>query len=216
MSLTRLKLWELESALEDVSGFEKPKILLEQYPTRPHIASRMLHTIQSSYGDVEDKFVADLGCGAGVLSIGASILGAGAVTGFEIDPDAAEVALENIRDAEVDNIDIVLTDLTKCEEGADNRWCKKFDTVIMNPPFGTKRNAGIDMEFLKFAFSISSTAVYSLHKSSTRDHIAKKAKQFGAKEAKVIAQLKYDLPASYKCHKKSSLDIEVDLWRFLL
>lgn len=215
MSLTKLKLWELESVLEDVDGFQKPKILLEQYPTRPHIASRMLHTIQSSYGDVQDKYVADLGCGAGVLAIGASILGAGAVTGFEIDRDAADVALDNIRETEVDNIDIVLTDITKCE-GEDNKWSKKFDTVIMNPPFGTKRNAGIDIEFLKFAISISSTAVYSLHKSSTRDHIAKKAKQFGAKEAKVIAQLKYDLPASYKCHKKSSVDIEVDLWRFLL
>ena len=36
----------------------------------------MLHTIQSHYGDLEDKLVADLGCGCGVLSIGAVMLGA--------------------------------------------------------------------------------------------------------------------------------------------
>jgi predicted RNA methylase len=29
-----------------------------------------------------------------------------------------------------------------------------------------------------------------------------------------LAQLRYDLPASYKFHKQKSKDIEVDLWRF--
>jgi len=41
--------------------FDKPKILFEQYPTPPHIAACLLHTMQSSYGDIEDKMVADLG-----------------------------------------------------------------------------------------------------------------------------------------------------------
>jgi hypothetical protein len=35
--------------------------LLEQYATPTHIAACMLHTIQSSYGDIEGKFVAELG-----------------------------------------------------------------------------------------------------------------------------------------------------------
>lgn len=43
-----------------------------------------------------------------------------------------------------------------------------FDTVIMNPPFGTKNNAGIDINFLKAAFHITNNVVYSLHKTSTR------------------------------------------------
>lgn len=43
-----------------------------------------------------------------------------------------------------------------------------FDTVIMNPPFGTKSNAGIDMKFLKRALKLSNNVVYSLHKTSTR------------------------------------------------
>lgn len=48
------------------------------------------------------------------------------------------------------------------------RFDKYFDTVIMNPPFGTKNNAGIDMEFLEVAVRLAKTAVYSLHKTSTR------------------------------------------------
>lgn len=56
----------------------------------------------------------------------------------------------------------VLTDLP------GTRWIKAFDTVIMNPPFGTKHNAGMDLRFLETAFGLARTAVYSLHKSSTR------------------------------------------------
>lgn len=43
-----------------------------------------------------------------------------------------------------------------------------FDTVVMNPPFGTKNNAGIDMKFLKMGLDLSCDSVYSLHKSTTR------------------------------------------------
>jgi predicted RNA methylase len=30
----------------------------------------------------------------------------------------------------------------------------------------------------------------------------------------VLAQLRYDLPASYAFHRAASKDVEVDLWRF--
>lgn len=33
-----MKLKELESCLQQVDVFEEPKVFLEQYPTRPHIA----------------------------------------------------------------------------------------------------------------------------------------------------------------------------------
>lgn len=52
------------------------------------------------------------------------------------------------------------------------------DTVIMNPPFGTKRK-GVDAVFLRAAFAISRGTVYSLHKSSTRAHIQKIAERCG-------------------------------------
>jgi rRNA N6-adenosine-methyltransferase METTL5 len=42
----------------------------------------------------------------------------------------------------------------------------------MNPPFGT-RNKGIDVLFLQHALKsvVDGGAVYSLHKSTTREHI---------------------------------------------
>ena len=36
--MARIRLKQLESELEAVSVFSEPKILLEQYPTTPHIA----------------------------------------------------------------------------------------------------------------------------------------------------------------------------------
>ena len=68
----------------------------EQYPTRPHIAACMLHTMEATFGDLESLHVADLGCGCGVLSLGAVMLGAGFVTGFDIDPSALDTFAQNI------------------------------------------------------------------------------------------------------------------------
>ena len=65
-------------------------------------------------------------------------------------------------------------------------------------------STGVDMEFLRAAAAIAKGSIYSLHKSSTRDHIAKVAtKQLGL-EAEVIAQLRYDLPNTYSFHRYCS------------
>lgn len=207
-----MKLRDLETHLQQVEVFEKPKVLLEQYPTRPHIAASMLWTIESSFQDISDCAVADLGCGSGVLSIGSVMLGAQLVTGIDIDEDALDILRENRNDFEMDgNIDMILADIT--DVNSLEKMHKKFDTVIMNPPFGTKHNKGIDMIFVKNALNLARNSVYSLHKTSTRQHIITKAKDWGV-DVKVIAELRYDLPATYKHHKKSSVDIEVDFIRF--
>lgn len=208
--MSRIKLKTLEEYLQDVSVFEKPKIFLEQYATSAHISSRMLHTIQSSFGDIEGKIVADLGCGCGTLSTGAAMLGAGLCVGFDVDSDALNIFTSNVEEFELTEVDAVCCDVTK---GLGQMMHKKFDTVIMNPPFGTKQNQGIDMEFLKVALQMAGTAVYSLHKTSTRSHILAKALEWGVK-TKVLAELRFDLPATYKFHKKNSVDICVDFIRF--
>lgn len=209
----RMKLRELESNLEDVDVFEQPKLLLEQYPTRPHIAACMLHTMQTTFGDIEDKHVADLGCGCGVLSAGAIMLGAGFATGFDVDHDALSIYKENMESFEISNYDLVRADISRVEFVKKSRLSKAFDTVVMNPPFGTKHNRGIDMAFVKCGLEMARTAVYSLHKTATREHVVKKAGDWGVK-VEVLAKLRYDLPASYKHHKKSSVDIDVDFVRF--
>eukprot|EP00090_Calanus_glacialis_P013716 TRINITY_DN2236_c0_g1_i1.p1 TRINITY_DN2236_c0_g1~~TRINITY_DN2236_c0_g1_i1.p1 ORF type:complete len:213 (-),score=37.05 TRINITY_DN2236_c0_g1_i1:34-672(-) len=207
--MARMKLKELESHLQEVEEFENPKILLEQYPTRPHIAACMLHTMSATFDDIENKTIADLGCGCGVLSLGSVMLGAGFVTGFDVDSDALDLFAENIADFEMDNLDLINIDVKNIGEG----WENKFDTVIMNPPFGTKHNKGLDMLFLRTGILLASKAVYSLHKTSTRDHVLKKAKEWGV-IPQVLAELRYDLPNTYKHHKKTSVDIQVDFIRF--
>ncbi|KAM4608985.1 rRNA N(6)-adenosine-methyltransferase METTL5 [Polymixia lowei] len=205
-----MKFKELESCLQQVDVFEEPKILLEQYPTSPHIAACMLYTIHNTFDDIKGKLVADLGCGCGVLSIGAAMLDAGLCVGFDIDNDALEIFRRNAEEFEIANIDLVQCDMCSLEIDA---YAKKFDIVIMNPPFGTKHNQGMDMKFLRTALTMAKKTVYSLHKTSTREHIQKKANDWGVK-MEVVAELRYDLPASYKFHKKKSVDIKVDFLRF--
>jgi len=205
-----VKLKKLEEWLSGVSGFEKPKVKLEQYETPAHIAARILHTSEASFGDLEGKFVCDLGCGCGMLAIGSAMLGSAFTVGFDIDEDALEICKENVDEFEIDNLDLVLADVRQLSE---SRWKKTFDTVLLNPPFGTKHNPGMDMEFLKTALALSHNAVYSLHKTSTRAHITKKAAEWGV-NMKVVAELRYNLPSTYKFHKKDSVDIQVDFIRF--
>ncbi|ORX60469.1 S-adenosyl-L-methionine-dependent methyltransferase [Hesseltinella vesiculosa] len=205
-----MKLKELESILQDCEVFSDPKIQFEQYPTTAHLAARMLYTADTVYDDIEDKAVGDLGSGCGILSIAACILGAGYNVGFDIDPDAVAIARENCEEFETE-VDFVLTDLS-ADVCALDRFKGRLDTIIMNPPFGTK-NKGVDMVLLKKAVETANRAVYSLHKTSTREHILKKAKEWGV-ECEVIAEMKFDVPMMYKFHKKKSVDIAVDFLRF--
>ncbi|KAJ0180687.1 hypothetical protein K1T71_004091 [Dendrolimus kikuchii] len=204
-----IKLKTLQGHLQDLNGFTKPKVQFEQYETPAHIAAVALYTIQTQYGSLQDKLVLDAGCGPGILSIGAVMMGAASVTAIDIDRDALEVLQENIDDLDINNIDTLLCDFL---DEKTCRWENYFDTVLMNPPFGTKNNTGIDMRFLQMGLRCTCNSVYSLHKSTTRSHIEKKIKEWGVK-GNVIAELRYDLPATYKFHRKQSQDIAVDLWR---
>lgn len=90
----------------------------------------------------------------------------------------------------------------------------RADTVVMNPPFGT-RARGVDVRFLRCALGVARTAVYSLHKSSTRAYLERHALHvLRAASATVLAELRYELPRVYAHHRKDSVTIEVDLWRF--
>ncbi|KAI8458950.1 S-adenosyl-L-methionine-dependent methyltransferase [Phakopsora pachyrhizi] len=198
-----MRLRELESSLQTLKGFNSPKIELEQYVTSGHLASQMLFMAQSSFDDILNKNVLDLGCGCGILSIGSIILGSNYTLGVEIDPDAIEIAKSNLEIMELDETerpDFIQADI--------RLFISLLKNKVMNPPFGTK-NKGIDMIFLQ----LSTKSIYSLHKSSTRKFIEKKVKEWGFK-GEVLAEMKYDLPQTMKIHKHKTLDIEVDFWRF--
>lgn len=80
-TFTMVRLKELESWLQELQGFDTPKVTLEQYQTPPHIAAHIAHTIEASFGDLKGKLVADLGCGCGMLTVAAAIMGAATVVG---------------------------------------------------------------------------------------------------------------------------------------
>lgn len=89
------------------------------------------------------------------------------------------------------------------------------DTVLTNPPFGTKPDkAGIDLQFLKLACTLAKRSVYSFHKSSTRDYVLKTTRKLpNVCDVAVVAEMKFDIPKMYKFHKEKSLDVAVDLIR---
>lgn len=70
-----MKLKQLESFLQQLETFPAPKVELEQYPTSPHLAAQLLFAAATVYDDIIDKTVLDLGCGTGILGIGAQLLG---------------------------------------------------------------------------------------------------------------------------------------------
>lgn len=73
-----------------------------------------------------DKKILDVGCGSGILSIAAALLGCGPVLGIDIDEDAVRVANENVRLNGVDDVvEITHGDLL---QGVDF----KADIVVAN------------------------------------------------------------------------------------
>lgn len=170
-----MKLRELERNLQSVSGFEAPKAELEQYVTTPHLAAQLVHTMHSDFDEVEDKIVCDLGCGSGMLTLAAVMAGAQHVTGIDVDSDALALAKANVAESGCEE----LVDLVQADLATDVfKASKIFDTVVMNPPFGTKRK-GVDILFLQTGLNLAREAVYSMHKTTTRGFIEKKFRGFG-------------------------------------
>jgi predicted RNA methylase len=92
---------------------------------------------------------------------------------------------------------------------------KCVDTVIANPPFGTKSNAGIDAQFLRTATRLARHSVYSFHKRSTRHFLTRLVESWGH-EIQVAAEMEFDVPQMYQFHKQKQKDIEVDLLRVII
>lgn len=233
MNIPCMKPSKFHQALSHIDNeFRDPKILLEQYPTDIPTTHELIYLIQSQYGDIEGKMIADLGCGVGVLGIGAALLGASYVLGVDIDQDALELCQENIETLDLENIDLLQLDVTnltsehssstvESESSNSGKDCssisgkfhKCFDTVIMNPPFGTKNNEGIDMKFVQIALDMANNSVYSFHKTSTRTFIQRKAKKWNI-GMETLGEVRFLIPQMYKCHKTKSVDIQVDFIRF--
>lgn len=200
-----MKLKHLESSIQEICNIRNfggsPNIDLEQYSTPPRLAAELMLEIQE---DIQDQVVVDLGCGCGVLSAGAGLLEAAVVTAVDIDPNCLEITSANLSEVEVP-VDLVRADV--------NNLKLKADTVITNPPFGT-RNPGADWNFVEAGLRIA-PVVYSFHKTSTRKGLMKKIHNLGGR-GEVVSSVNFELPKSYKMHKHKSLSVQVDIWKFCL
>ena len=189
---------ELERTLQRLAPRSQPRADLEQYSTPAVVAADLLFTAYS-FGDIQDRTIADLGCGAGILSIGAALLGAERVVGVEIDPGGIEDARKNAAAAGVD-IELINADVSAMKLRAD--------TVVMNPPFGSQRR-NADRPFLEAAVHIA-PRVYSLHNARTVDFLHTMVRSLGG-EIFFQKSYKWEIPHMFEFHDRSKQKIEVTL-----
>lgn len=76
--------------------------------------------VAADRGDVEECAVLDLGCGTGMLSIAAALLGAQSVTGVDADDDALATARRNVAavvgEDDETAVEFIQADVTKLHE----------------------------------------------------------------------------------------------------
>jgi len=187
----------LEMLLEQLSGFKSPKPEREQYATPATVAAELLH-FAFMHGDITDT-VYDLGCGSGILAIGAKLLGAEKVIGFDDDIDVLETARANAKRLGAD-VEFVCSRIDEV--------CGKAHTVVMNPPFGAQVK-GSDRPFLRKALELSSV-VYSIHNAGSTEFIKKFISPSVITEHKLID---FPIKRTFRFHTKEIQVIKVEIYR---
>ncbi|MHC1611281.1 MAG: METTL5 family protein [Candidatus Methanospirareceae archaeon] len=194
-----MKKKELAILLEGVEEIKEPDVNREQYSTPATVASELLYFAFMN-GDIEDRIVYDLGCGNGILGIGAKVLGAREVVGVDSDEKAIEVALLNCERLGVE------VEFRRCDvrlvEG-------RGDTVVMNPPFGAQRkDRHADRIFLEKALEIS-PVVYSILNGGSESFV----RSFMPTAVIHHFPVAFPLKRRFWFHKKDKKVIPVDIYR---
>lgn len=191
-----MKKKDLEIRLERVRPFKEPSAALEQYPTPATIASDILFSAYAN-GDVAERVVNDLGCGTGIFAIGAKLLDAEKVRGYDVSSSALAIARENA-DALGTDIEFIETDISKVNDRAD--------TTFMNPPFGCQ-NEHADRPFLQKAMELSDS-IYSIHMANTIGFLEDFAASFG-REVVARATYNYNIPHTFSFHSKTRQKVDI-------
>ncbi len=189
---------ELEIILSKLKPTPSYKKRLEQYPTPPDIAASILWVAQK---DIVNKVVADFGTGNGIFAIGSALLGAKKVYAIEKDEASIDVAKENAKQLGLE-IEFLNQDV--------QAFNKKVDTVVMNPPFGTRRTHK-DREFLIKAMSIADV-IYSIHKLESEKFIASLSEDHGFKH-EMILEFDFTIKQIMPFHKKPKYKVRCGCWR---
>ena len=199
-----MKLKNLEMMLQRLAGFTKPRASLEQYQTPAPLAARLLYTALMK-GDIEGKRVCDLGCGTGILAIGAALLGAGSVTGIEVDKNAVDVANANAALLEVE-VTFIAMDVKEPELPAR---AGPIDTVVMNPPFGAQK-IHADRPFIDCALTLA-PVTYSIFNAGSAQFV----NAYTAHRAKVTEKIggTFPIKRTFAFHTRDVQEIEVEILR---
>lgn len=191
---------QLEILLAKLETLENPSLSLEQYPVSPKAAAELLYMAGFEHDDLKGRVV-DLGTGTGRLAIGAALMGAKQIAGVDVDENALALARKNAATSNV-RVQWVHSDIDKV--------VGEYDTVIMNPPYGT-RTAHADTRFLDKAFGLA-PVTYSIHKSSTREFLVKHAKRSGHVMDE-IRTMNMQIPHMFTFHMRKWSSVEVDICR---
>jgi predicted RNA methylase len=165
------------------------------------LAAEILFRACYEFDDIKGKSVVDLGAGTGRLALAASMLGADYVVGTELDPLALKIAAKSSNRLQLE-VDWVLADIETLHG--------TVDTVVMNPPFGTKQPHA-DTQFLQVAIRIANTA-YSIHKTSTREYLERWFREHGS-TAELLTSTEMEIPHQFSFHSKRRRFVGVDVFR---
>jgi putative methylase len=149
-------------------------------------------------GDLDDS-VQDLGCGTGILAIGAKLLGVRDVVGYDADPRALEIAKINAKKLGVE-ANFIFSDIVGIKG--------HVKTTLMNPPFGA-RIKGKDRSFISSALR-TSDVIYSIHNRGSFAFIQKFIKPAIITHSYVA---KFPIKRMFNFHKKERKVIEVEIYR---
>ena len=191
---------ELVRRIQTVPLPSAPAAPLEQVTTPAEAAADLLLALDR-YVDLTGRSVLDLGSGTGRLSIGAALLGAGSVTGVEVDASLVATARAAARALGVD-VSFQVRDVAT--------WRRSADVVLMNPPFGAQTRHA-DRPFWDRAFALARLSIGAFALEPSRTFIARLALDRGAHVVEV-EPVPWNLPRTFPHHRAANVRLAVDRW----
>ena len=201
-----MKKKELALLLSQLEQLPNQEAGLEQYQTEGDVAANFLWDVFMQ-GNIERKEIADLGCGNGILGIGALLLGAKKVYFVDVDEEAIQVAKKNKQFIEKKvKAKLAATFLQK-DIGS---FKQAVAVVIQNPPFGVQ-TAHADKQFLLAAMK-NAPLIYSFHKLESKQFIKALSRDHGFKVVSVT-EIRFPLKKTQEYHQKKTYTVQVGIWQ---
>lgn len=188
----------IERALSKVPEIPDPDPKLEQISTPAPIATDLLFEA-FNLGDIGGNMVLDFACGTGILGLGAGLLGAMPVYGFDIDEDAIELARESARELGVSQATFEVRDVSEMGD-------YQAETVLCNPPFGAQQRHA-DRPFLEAAAEAGEVC-YTFHMAATDRWVEEKIEALDGEVTHTFG-FNFPLKAQFFFHDKPEEEINV-------